>query len=124
MYIPMFALRSSEIEILKSKLNRIVTIKELNQPIKAFVVDNNQFNEVSSFVESFRLGLNEAEQVKRPEVLRAVTLVFNLLVDAQRIKDPDIKTAAMSGIASSITSIMMMAPEYGSRLISMIKSKM
>lgn len=124
MYIPVFALRKREIEILGPKLNRLVTIKELNEPIKAFIVDNNEYNEITKFVEGFREGLNESEQVKRPEVLRAVTLVFNLLVDAQKIKDPDIKTAAMSGISSSITSIMMMAPEYGSRLISIIKSKM
>jgi hypothetical protein len=124
MYIPVFALRKREIEILGPKLNRLVTIKELNEPIKAFIVDNNEYNEITKFVEGFRECLNESEQVKRPEVLRAVTLVFNLLVDAQKIKDPDIKTAAMSGISSSITSIMMMAPEYGSRLISIIKSKM
>ena len=124
MYIPVFALRKREIEILGPKLNRLVTIKELNEPIKAFIVDNNEYNEITKFVEGFREGLNESEQVKRPEVLRAVTLVFNLLVDAQKIKDPDIKTAAMSGISSSIISIMMMAPEYGTRLISIIKSKM
>ena len=124
MYIPVFALRKREIEILSSKLNRVITIKELNEPIKVFVVDNNEFNEIAKFVEGFREGLNESEQVKRPEILRAVTLVFNLLVDAQKIKDPDLRTAAMSGISSSIISILMMAPEYGTRLISIIKSKM
>lgn len=126
MYIPVFALRKNEIEILSPKLNRLVTIKELNEPIKAFIVDQNEYNYIVNFVEGFREGLYEStvEQVRRPEILRAVTLVFNLLVDAQKIKDPDIKTAAMSGISSSITSIMMMAPEYGTRLISIIKSKM
>lgn len=124
MYIPVFALRKREIEILGPKLNKLVTIKELNEPIKAFIVDNNEYNEITKFVEGFREGLNESEQVKRPEILRAVTLVFNLLIDAQKIKDPDLKTTAMAGISSSIVSIMMMAPEYGTRLISIIKSKM
>lgn len=125
MYIPVFALRQNEIEILSPKLTRLITIKELNVPIKAFIVDNNQYNEVVKFVEGFREGLYEStvEQVRRPEVLRAVTLVFNLLVDAQKIKDPGLKTAAMAGISSSIMSIMLMAPEYGTRLISIIKSK-
>lgn len=125
MYIPVFALRQNEIEILSPKLTRLITIKELNEPIKAFIVDNNQYNEVVKFVEGFREGLYEStvEQVRRPEVLRAVTLVFNLLLDAQKIKDSELKTAAMAGISSSIMSIMLMAPEYGTRLISIIKSK-
>ena len=125
MYIPVFALRQNEIEILNPKLTRLITIKELNEPIKAFIVDNKQYNEVVKFVEGFREGLYEStvEQVRRPEVLRAVTLVFNLLLDAQKIKDPELKTAAMAGISSSIMSIMLMAPEYGTRLISIIKSK-
>ena len=125
MYIPSFALRQREIEILSPKLNRLVTIKEFNEPINAFIVDRNEYNEILKFVEGFREGINEAspEQVKRPEVLRAVTLVFNLLVDAQKIKDPELKTTAMAGISSSIMSIMIMAPEYGTRLIRIIKSK-
>ena len=123
MYIPVFALRQREIEILSPKLNKVITIKEFNEPLKVFVVNNNEFNEIAKFVENFREGLNESEQVKRPEVLRAVTLVFNLLLDAQKIKDPDLKTTAMAGISSSIISILMMTPEYGTRLISIIKSK-
>lgn len=125
MYVPVFALRKNEIEILSPKLNRLVTIKEFNEPIKAFIVDQNEYNYIVNFVEGFREGLYEStvEQVKRPEVLRAVTLVFNLLVDAQKIKDPELKTTAMAGISSSIMSIMIMAPEYGTRLISIIKSK-
>jgi len=125
MYIPVFALRKNEIEILSPKLNRLVTIKELNEPINAFIVDQNEYNYIVNFVEGFREGLYEStvEQVRRPEVLRAVTLVFNLLVDAQKIKDVDLKTTAMAGISSSIMSIMIMAPEYGTRLISIIKSK-
>lgn len=126
MYIPVFALRKNEIEILSPKLNRLVTIKELNEPIQAYVVDQNEYNYIVNFVEGFREGLYEStvEQVKRPEVLRAVTLVFNLLVDAQKIKDPDLKTTAMAGISSSIISILAIAPDYGTRLISIIKSKM
>lgn len=125
MYIPVFALRQNEIEILSPKLTRLITIKELNEPIKAFIVDQNEYNYIVNFVEGFREGLYEStvEQVRRPEVLRAVTLVFNLLLDAQKIKDSELKTAAMAGISSSIMSIMLMAPEYGTRLISIIKSK-
>ena len=125
MYIPAFALRKNEIEILSPKLNRLVTIKEFNEPIKAFIVDQNEYNYIVNFVEGFREGLYEStvEQVRRPEILRAVTLVFNLLVDAQKIKDPELKTTAIAGISSSIISIMIMAPEYGTRLISIIKSK-
>lgn len=122
MYIPQFALRAKEIEILR--LDKLVEIKTLNQPLYAFVVEDKKFDEIANFVEGFREGLNEDTQpTARSNILRAVTLVFNLLLDAQKIKDPDIKTSAMAGISAAIVGIMNIAPEYGIRLISIIKSK-
>lgn len=122
MYIPQFALRTKEIEILN--LNKLVEIKTLNQPIYAFLIEDKKFDEIANFVEGFREGLNEdAQPTARSNILRAVTLVFNLLLDAQKIKDPDLKTSAMASISASIIGIMAIAPDYGTRLISIIKSK-
>ncbi|MBQ3420807.1 MAG: hypothetical protein IJH34_03900 [Romboutsia sp.] len=125
MYIPQFALRQSEIDILKPKLNKLVEIKNLNQPMKAYIVEDRTFEEIVSFVESFREGLNEdVTPIARSNILRAVTLVFNLLLDAQKIKDSDLKTVALASISSSIIGIMNIAPDYGIRLISIIKGKL
>lgn len=127
MYIPVFALRKTEKDILKEKLTRITTIKNFNQPIEAYIVEDRDYDYILNFVEGFREGINEASDINstsRSSILRAVTLVFNLLLDCQKIKDPDIKTSAMAGIASSIIGIMNITPEYGIRLISIIKSKL
>ena len=126
MYIPVFALKQKEIEILQpSKLNKIVEIKDFNYPIKAFLIEDKQFESIANFVENFREGLNEdAQPTARSSILRVVTLVFNLLLEAQKIKDPEIKTCTMASISASIVGIMNIAPDYGIRLISIIKSKL
>ena len=122
MYIPQFALRQKEIEILH--LKNLVEIKTLNQPMYAFLIEDKEFDKIATFVEGFREGFNEdAQPTARSNILRAVTLVFNLLLDAQKIKDPDLKTSAMASISASIIGIMAIAPDYGTRLISIIKSK-
>lgn len=127
MYIPAFALKQREIEILNHQLGRVVEIKTLSCPIKAFLVEDKVFNEIAYFVEGYRESnqLNEdAQPSSRATVLRAVTLVFNLLLEANKIKDPDQKTVALAGISASIIGIMNIAPDYGLRLISIIKSKL
>ena len=127
MYIPAFALKQREIEILNHPLGRVVEIKTLSCPIKAFLVEDKVFNEIAYFVEGYRESnqLNEdAQPSSRATVLRAVTLVFNLLLEANKIKDPDQKTVALAGISASIIGIMNIAPDYGLRLISIIKSKL
>lgn len=122
MYIPQFALRQKEIEILN--LKKLIEIKTLNQSIYAFLIEDKEFDKIANFIEGFREGLNEdAQPTARSNILRAVTLVFNLLLDAQKIKDPDLKTSAMASISASIIGIMAIAPDYGTRLISIIKSK-
>lgn len=127
MYIPAFALKQREIEILNHQLGRVVEIKTLSCPIKAFLVEDKVFNEIAYFVEGYRESnqLNEdAQPSSRATVLRAVTLVFNLLLEANKIKDPDQRTVALAGISASIIGIMNIAPDYGLRLISIIKSKL
>ena len=127
MYIPAFALKQREIEILNHQLGRVVEIKTLSCPIKAFLVEDKVFNEIAYFVEGYRESnqLNEdAQPSSRATVLRAVTLVFNLLLEANKIKDPDQRTVALAGISASIIGIMNIAPDYGIRLISIIKSKL
>ena len=127
MYIPAFALKQREIEILNHQLGRVVEIKTLSCPIKAFLVEDKVFNEIAYFVEGYRESnqLNEdAQPSSRATVLRAVTLVFNLLLEANKIKDPDQKTVALAGISASMIGIMNIAPDYGLRLISIIKSKL
>lgn len=127
MYIPAFALKQREIEILNHQLGRVVEIKTLSCPIKAFLVEDKVFNEIAYFVEGYRENnqLNEdAQPSSRATVLRAVTLVFNLLLEANKIKDPDQRTVALAGISASIIGIMNIAPDYGLRLISIIKSKL
>ena len=134
MYIPRFALREREREILSNYLNRPVKI-QLAAPITAYVTDEQHFEEILEFVSRFREGqevnesLSEAgapsaiPNTNRAGVLRAVTAVFNVMVDAQKIKDPDLKTAAMASILSATMSIFAVSPEYGQRLISILKSK-
>jgi pyridoxal/pyridoxine/pyridoxamine kinase len=134
MYIPRFALREREREILSNYLNRPVKI-QLAETITAYVTDEQHFEEILEFVSRFREGqevnesLNEAgapsaiPNTNRAGVLRAVTAVFNVMVDAQKIKDPDLKTAAMASILSATMSIFAVSPEYGQRLISILKSK-
>ena len=127
MYIPAFALKQREIEILNHQLGRVVEIKTLSCPIKAFLVEDKVFNEIAYFVEGYRENnqLNEdAQPSSRATVLRAVTLVFNLLLEANKIKDPGQRTVALAGISASIIGIMNIAPDYGLRLISIIKSKL
>ena len=127
MYIPAFALKQREIEILNHQLGRVVEIKTLSCPIKAFLVEDKVFNEIAYFVEGYRESnqLNEdAQPSSRATVLRAVTLVFNLLLEANKIKDSDQRTVALAGISASIIGIMNIAPDYGLRLISIIKSKL
>ena len=109
MYIPAFALKQREIEILNHQLGRVVEIKTLSCPIKAFLVEDKVFNEIAYFVEGYRESnqLNEdAQPSSRATVLRAVTLVFNLLLEANKIKDPDQRTVALAGISASIIGIM------------------
>lgn len=134
MYIPRFALREREREILSNYLNRPVKI-QLAETITAYVTDEQHFEEILEFVSRFREGqevnesLNEAgapsaiPNTNRAGVLRAVTAVFNVMVDAQKIRDPDLKTAAMASILSATMSIFAVSPEYGQRLISILKSK-
>lgn len=134
MYIPRFALREREREILSNYLNRPVKI-QLAETITAYVTDEQHFEEILEFVSRFREGqevnesLNEAgapsaiPNTNRAGVLRAVTAVFNIMVDAQKIRDPDLKTAAMASILSATMSIFAVSPEYGQRLISILKSK-
>lgn len=134
MFIPKFALRDKERLILHSYLNKPIKIT-LKEAIEAYVVDDKKFDEMVEFVSTFREGqevnesLNEAgapsaiPNSNRAGVLRAVAAVFNLIVDAQKIKDSDLKTAAMAGILSAIMSIFAVSPEYGQRLISILKSK-
>ena len=127
MYIPAFALKQREIEILNHQLGRVVEIKTLSCPIKALLLEDKVFNEIAYFVEGYRENnqLNEdAQPSSRATVLRAVTLVFNLLLEANKIKDPDQRTVALAGISASIIGIMNIAPDYGLRLISIIKSKL
>lgn len=131
MYIPRFALREKERVILSSYLTRQVNVS-LKENITAYVIDENQFEQIIEFVSKFREGegFNEAKQApssipntNRAGIIRAVTTVFNLMVDAQKIKNEDIKTATMASILSATMSIFTLSPEYGQRLISIIKSK-
>lgn len=135
MYIPAFALRLREKEILSSYLDREVSIAIPGKRAKmiAYIVEDNRFEEIVNFVENFRENITEADKPtgapsaipnsNRAGVLRAVTAVFNLIVDAQKIKDQDTKTAAMASILSASMSVFAVSPEYGQRLISIIKSK-
>lgn len=134
MYIPKFVLREREREILSNYLNRPVKIT-LKEDITAYVSDDQHFDQILEFITNFRDGqdvnesLNEAgtpsaiPNTNRAGVIKAVTTVFNLIVDAQRIKDPDMKTTAMAGILAAVMSIFAVSPEYGQRLISILKSK-
>lgn len=134
MYLPKFVLRKKEREILSIYLTRPVNIA-MKENITAYITDEQHFEEILEFVSNFRDGetvnetLNEAgapsaiPNSNRAGVLRAVTAVFNLMVEAQKIRDPDTKTAAMASILAASTSIFAISPEYGQRLISILKSK-
>ena len=150
MYLPEFVLTKREKEILANKLTKRVLVKEMNHPFHAYIVDQQQFNEISyliklllvnnicmnhpfhayivdqqqfneiaNFTEGYRHSINE----NRPQVLRAVTQIVNTMSDVQRIKDPDLRTAAGASILSAIMGVYTIAPEYGNRLIGMLKSK-
>lgn len=134
MYLPKFVLRKREREILSIYLNRPVNIA-MKENITAYITDEQHFEEILEFISNFREDeavnetLNEAgapsaiPNSNRAGVLRAVTAVFNLMVEAQKIRDPDTKTAAMASILAASTSIFAISPEYGQRLISILKSK-
>ena len=130
MYLPKFVLRKREREILSIYLNRPVNIA-MKENITAYITDEQHFEEILEFISNFREdeAVNEAgapsaiPNSNRAGVLRAVTAVFNLMVEAQKIRDPDTKTAAMASILAASTSIFAISPEYGQRLISILKSK-
>lgn len=119
MYLPEFVLTKREKEILANKLTKRILVKEMNSPFHAYIVDQQQFNEIANFTEGYRESINE----NRPQVLRAVTQIVNTMSDVQRIKDPDLRTAAGASILSAIMGVYTIAPEYGNRLIGMLKSK-
>lgn len=123
MYIPKFAIRNREREILASKLTKEIVLKEFAYPLTVYVVTPKDYEEICNFVEGFRESLNEDSSSNRPSLLRAVTQIVNTLSDVQKIKDPDLKTAAGASILSAIMGVYALAPEYGSRLIGMLKSK-
>lgn len=122
MYIPEFVITKREREILAPLLSRRILLKEFAFPLHVYVVDERQFQEICNFTSGFRENLNEAA-ANRPQLLRAVTLVFNMMSDVQKIKDPDTKTAAGASILAAIMGIYSLAPEYGNRLIGMLRSK-
>lgn len=130
MLIPEFALRESEKSILAPKLNRTLNIT-LNQQVRAYLVEDSVFNEICNFVGQFNEGGEIHEDKVNPptrsgdrsNVLRAVSTIFNVMVDVQKIKDQDLKTAANASLLSAIMGVYVLSPDYGNRLISIIKSK-
>lgn len=135
MFIPKFALRQREIEILSKYFTRPVNI-QLKEKLTAYVIDEKSFEEILSFIEDFRDGIEVNESINeagtpsaipnsnRAGIIRAVTTIFNLIVDIQNIKTPEIKTAALASALAATMGVFTISPEYGHRLLSIIKSKM
>ena len=124
MYIPEFALTNAEKNIVKQYLSKKITLKEFSWPVNVYVVAPYEYEKIVEVVETARLeeSLNE-DSNNRPNVLKAVTTIFNIMYDVQQIKDKDLRTAAGASVLSAIMGIYAIAPEYGNRLIGMLKSK-
>ena len=154
MYIPEFALRETERQLQKQYLNRPVSImlsekinaylvdKTTYDKIINFVENFRLGQEVAQDFDTYTKNskadikvvtekeINEAGKpsaiptTSRAGVIRAVAAIFNNLVEVQKIKDPDIKTVAMTSILAASISLLAVSEEYGQRLISILKSKM
>lgn len=128
MYIPFFSLRERERDIIRKNYScRIVELKEgFNFPIRSYLLEDNKGQEVLNFVEEFRAGLNEDNEKSnnRNGILRAVTLIFNLLIKAQQIKDPEIKISTMASISAAVINLMVLDRDYGIKLMSVVKSRL
>ena len=124
MYIPKFAIKEAELNILKSNgiLLKEVVLKDFTTPIEAYQVDESEFNKVLKFTEEFNENLNESV-VSRSQLLKAVTLTVNIMARLTKIQDADLKTATAAGVMATIVSMYNMAPEYANRLMSILKGK-
>lgn len=124
MYIPKFAIKEAELNILKSNgiLLKEVVLKDFTTPIVAYQVDESEFNKVLKFTEEFNENLNESV-VSRSQLLKAVTLTVNIMARLTKIQDADLKTATAAGVMATIVSMYNMAPEYANRLMSILKGK-
>ena len=124
MYIPKFAIKEAELNILKSNgiLLKEVVLKDFTTPLVAYQVDENEFNKVLKFTEEFNENLNESV-VSRSQLLKAVTLTVNIMARLTKIQDADLKTATAAGVMATIVSMYNMAPEYANRLMSILKGK-
>ena len=124
MYIPKFAIKEAELNILKSNgiLLKEVVLKDFTTPIGAYQGDESEFNKVLKFTEEFNENLNESV-VSRSQLLKAVTLTVNRMARLTKIQDADLKTATAAGVMATIVSMYNMAPEYANRLMSILKGK-
>lgn len=124
MYIPKFAIKEAELNILKSNgiLLKEVVLKDFTTPLIAYQVDESEFNKVLKFTEEFNENLNESV-VSRSQLLKAVTLTVNIMARLTKIQDADLKTATAAGVMATIVSMYNMAPEYANRLMSILKGK-
>ena len=124
MYIPKFAIKEAELNILKSNgmLLKEIVLKDFTTPLVAYQVDESEFNKVLKFTEEFNENLNESV-VSRSQLLNAVTLTVNIMARMSKINDNDLKTATAAGVMSTIVSMYQMAPEYANRLMSILKGK-
>ena len=124
MYIPKFAIKEAELNILKSNgmLLKEIVLKDFTTPLVAYQVDESEFNKVLKFTEEFNENLNESV-VSRSQLLKAVTLTVNIMARMSKINDNDLKTATAAGVMSTIVSMYQMAPEYANRLMSILKGK-
>ena len=124
MYIPKFAIKEAELNILKSNgiLLKEVVLKDFTTPLVAYQVDENEFNKVLKFTEEFNENLIESV-VSRSQLLKAVTLTVNIMARLTKIQDADLKTATAAGVMATIVSMYNMAPEYANRLMSILKGK-
>lgn len=122
MLIPAFALRRREKDLLAHHLNRAISIT-LQEKVTAYVVDDQAFKEVCSFVEEYRYMNEELTGPKRSGVIRGVATIFNVMVDVNKIKDPDQRAAANASLLAAVMGIYNISPEYGDRLLSILKSK-
>lgn len=124
MYIPEFAITNAEKNILRQYLIKKITLKEFAWPVNTYVVTPYEYEKIVEVVETVRdNSLNEDHATTRPNVIKAVTTIFNMMYDVQQIKDKDLKTAAGASVLAAIMGIYAISPEYGNRLISMLKSK-
>ena len=101
MYIPAFALKQREIEILNHQLGRVVEIKTLSCPIKAFLVEDKVFNEIAKYDAYTTKALKSSyelldkyydyEPITTPSYKRRPIETKNLLYKYIKLSDDELK---------------------------------